>query len=72
MLKMAINNDKPGVSVEKRNGDILIQIGKRRWGRHEWDVLRLDIVSGRRDAAEMVLAHRNRHHNLFVDNPSGD
>ena len=72
MLRMAIDNEKPGVKIVKRNGDILIQIGKRRWGRHEWDVLRLDIVSGRREAAEMMLAHRNRHHNLHVDNPSGD
>jgi hypothetical protein len=72
MLRMAINHEKPGVSVQRRNGEVLIQIGKRKCGRHDFDVVRLDIVSGRRHGADMMLAQRNRHHDLLVDNPSGD
>jgi hypothetical protein len=72
MLRMAIINEKPGVSVEKRDGDVLIQIKKHRWVGVYREVFRLDIVSGRRDAAEMLLAQRNRHHNLLDDNPSSD
>jgi hypothetical protein len=72
MFGMATTDHKPRVSAERHDGEILIRISNHRWIEIDWECLRLDFVSGRRDAAEMLLAQRNRRHSLIEDNPSSD
>ena len=56
----------------KRGAKIYFQITKRRWVGLDWDLRRLEIISGRREPCETLLARRNRRHNLLDDNPSAD
>jgi len=72
MFGMAIKDHKPHHHGKRHDGEILIQIKKHGWLEIDWECLRLDLVSGRRDAAETCLAQRNRHHTLIQDNPSSD
>lgn len=72
MLGMANVGRAPDALDGKREAKIYFQITKRRWVGIDWDVRRLEIVSGRREASEMLLARRNRRHNLLEDNPSAD
>jgi len=72
MLGMAIVDHKPHIPHAKRDGKIHFSLSKRRWVEIDWEILSLDIVSGRRDASEMLLAQRNRRHTLMEDNPSSD
>jgi hypothetical protein len=72
MFGMTIPDHKLRAVVHRESGEVLVGVSKRRWIEIDWEMLRLDRVSGRRDAAEMLLAQRNRHHTLIQDNPSSD
>ena len=72
MLGMATIGRERGALHGKPEVKIYFQITKLRRVVIDWEECRLDIVSGRREGSDMLLAQRNRHHNLLVDNPSSD
>jgi hypothetical protein len=72
MLGIEIVWEKPDIWRRKR--DVTPGFGLRRFRLIGVDAEtgRFEIVSCRRDAAEDLLAKRNRHHTLAQDNPSSD
>ena len=72
MLGMAIRGRERDLWRRKPEVKVYFHITKRRWVGIDWDIRRLEIVSGRREGSEFLLAQRNRRHNLLEDNPSSD